>query len=103
MDMKKVPFNLQLELSGQATYIDGVDTELEFIAQCDAKLWMKFNNGKTAIFAVDSAYHLIPEEPVKERWAVVEQKLIFDDFGRASSFINLNNQWDRLTIVKLAE
>jgi hypothetical protein len=100
--MKRIPFDLQLALSGQATFIDGVDTETQFIAQCDSKLWMKFNNGKTAIFSIDSAYHLTPYEPKAERWAVVHNSSIC--LSQDAAYKQVERHYDPLqfTVVKLA-
>jgi hypothetical protein len=38
-----------------------------------------------------------------ERWAIVEQSLIFYNEDKASDFISKHNSWDRLTVVKLAD
>ena len=101
-NMKKVPFSLELAKQGVAIFVGNLSHQpMTFLAEYNDKVWLKYNNGTSTICFKDNCYHLIPEEPVKERWAIISKNFIYE--SRESAEKDLGSSSINYVIVKLAE
>lgn len=103
--MKKVPFDLTLAKQGVDVYYHQNNQPCKYIADFNGAVWLHTVNkyGETLDMVekdMSTWYHLIPKEPVKERWGVVNKHMIFDSKAKAE---DKESNYIDFIVVKLAE
>jgi len=121
--MKKIPFDLERAKKGEAFRMSKDDRSDNYhVLSNDEIITFKYNMGSDLFYTtleiatdLKEAYHLIPDEPKAERWAVVQKKRIYNSEKIAEMDCQeyndrqnrydaiATNEIDKYTVVKLAD
>lgn len=105
--MKRIPFDLERAKKGEAFRMYSNDEyDTFYIGELDGEIffWWLENGFKKVERSKPKEmwYHLIPDEPKPERWAVVEKRHLYM-FVKKDAAIKAKADRDNYTVVKLAD
>jgi hypothetical protein len=109
--MKKIPFDLERAKKGEAFRMPFNNCDFFYLSNFGNQYHCKHRDHETGGWQaslyhnMDEWFHLIPDEPKQERWAVVIIKTIGlkEDADKKAEYLNRVIDGDEYTVVKLAD